>query len=150
MRLSHTIAACVLLLAAACNSDHPPTPPTPDADVRALVARIEDPSLTGRLSIASFEHTARDIVAANPDVKALIAKGAPAAAYLASRFADPSLKNRDHALAHYAYVIESVKYRDALPALSRFLGEAKNRGSLFWAIKFAEHARSSLEAVPPP
>lgn len=119
--------------------------PTPDPELKALTDKLENPDITYELAIANYEHTARSIVAESPEVKSLIAKGETAAKYVTAKFDEPTLSNRDYSLASYAYVIEVVKYRKALPTLNKFLAEPQNRRTLNWAIVFAEHARKVLE-----
>lgn len=117
-----------------------------DPNISSIVARLENPELTSDLDLASFDHTARAIVAGSRDAQALIARKKEAAAYITRRFTLAGLGNRDYALAHYAYVIEQVGYKEALPTLNQFLKNPRSRSTMLWSIVFAEKARSALEA----
>ncbi|MFQ6056466.1 MAG: hypothetical protein ACE5KE_11275 [Methanosarcinales archaeon] len=99
-----------------------------------------------RMYVATRAHGpgfVRFVIEEYPEVKELIEIGDPAAEILLNKFKD-TLSSTDVALSCFAYVLEKLDYKSAVPTLINFLKDYVVQTPVFWAPHLVAHALKVL------
>lgn len=113
-------------------------------DLMRDIEREQEWFAHGSSSLAAVRLTIEEL----PEVKALLRLGRPAALLAAERFQTTDLRNGDHALACYAYVIEWNRLVEATPVLEGFLRSHPGRRHFVWSPHFVVRALLVLKGIP--